>query len=44
MRSIGVSLEFNSELLVSLEVTEGVGVFDVSDEGMILAHLDIVIS
>jgi hypothetical protein len=44
MRSIGVSLEFSSELLVSLEVTECVGVFDVSDEGMILAHLDIVVS
>jgi hypothetical protein len=44
MRSIGVSLEFSSEFLVSLEVTEGVGVFNVSDEGMILAHLDIVVS
>lgn len=44
MRSIGVSLKFSSKFLVSLEVTEGVGIFDVSDEGVILAHLDIVVS
>ena len=44
MRSIGVSFEFSSKLLVSLEVAECIGVFDVSDKRVILADLDIVIS
>ena len=44
MSGIGVSLEFSSEFLVSLEVTVSIWVFDISDKGMILAHFDIVIS
>jgi hypothetical protein len=44
MSGIGVSLEFCSEFLVSLEVTVSIWVFDISDKGMILAHFDIVIS
>jgi hypothetical protein len=44
MSGIGVSLEFSSELLVSLEVAVSIWVFNISDKGMILAHFDIVIS
>jgi hypothetical protein len=44
MSGIGVSLEFSSKFLVSLEVTVSIWVFDISDKRMILAHFDIVIS
>jgi hypothetical protein len=44
MSGIGVSLEFSSEFLVSLEVAVGIWVFNISDKWMILAHFDIVIS
>lgn len=44
LSGIGVSLEFSSKFLISLEVTECIGVFDVSDKRVILTDLDIVIS
>ena len=40
---VWICLEFCLKLLVTLNVGESVRVFNVTDQGMLLAHLDIIV-
>ena len=41
--SVWVSLEFGLQFIVTLEVIICVGVFDIRNEGMLLADLDVIV-
>ena len=43
MCQIWICLEFRLKLLVTLNVGVSVRVFNVADQGMLLAHLDIIV-